>query len=154
MSLRLTDYETLEFEPNGEVLRIWLNRPESRNAHNQQMIKEVGDIFLALNAQTEFRVAVLGGRGKSFCAGADRKETSTAASNDVEARYRGQLGRRAVRAIEDCEVVTIARVHGTQLAEVVASLRLVISDWQRLTPLFMFLRWSWEFRYRGELLLG
>ena len=112
MSLRLTDYETLEIEPNGEFLRIWLNRPESRNAHNQQMIKEVGDIFLARNTQTEFRVAVLGGRGKSFCAGADRKEILTAPSNDVEARYRGQLGRRAVRAIEDCEVVTIARVHG------------------------------------------
>jgi enoyl-CoA hydratase/carnithine racemase len=112
MSFRSTDYETLEIEPTGELLRIWLNRPESRNAHNQQMIKEVGDIFLALNAQTEFRVAVLGGRGKSFCAGADRKEILTAPSNDVEARYRGQLGRRAVRAIEDCEVVTIARVHG------------------------------------------
>ena len=66
------DLQTIELEPYVEVLRIWLNRPESRNAHNLKMIQEVGDLFIALNSQTDFRVAVLGGRGKSFCAGADR----------------------------------------------------------------------------------
>ena len=106
------DLETIELDPDGEVLRIWFNRPESRNAHNQQMVQEVGDLFSALNSQSEFRVAVLGGRGKSFCAGADRKEKLSDPTNDLEARYLGQLGRRAARAIEDCEVVTIARVHG------------------------------------------
>jgi len=106
------DLHTLELEPDGEVLRIWFNRPESRNAHNQQMVQEVGDLFIALNSQSEFRVAVLGGRGKSFCAGADRKEVLSEPANDLEARYLGQLGRRAARAIEDCELVTIARVHG------------------------------------------
>ena len=104
--------ETLQLEPDGEVVRIWFNRPESRNAHNQQMVKEVGDLFTALNSQSEFRVAVLGGRGKSFCAGADRKEQVPDPTNDLVARYLGQLGRRAARAIEDCEVVTIGRIHG------------------------------------------
>ena len=104
--------ETLQLEPDGEIVRIWFNRPESRNAHNQQMVKEVGDLFTALNSQSEFRVAVLGGRGKSFCAGADRKEQVPDPTNDLEARYLGQLGRRAARAIEDCEVVTIGRIHG------------------------------------------
>ena len=68
------DLRTIDLVPDGEVLRIWLNRPEARNAHNQQMVQEVGDLFTALNAQSEFRIAVLGGKGKSFCAGADRKE--------------------------------------------------------------------------------
>ncbi|MYA81812.1 MAG: enoyl-CoA hydratase/isomerase family protein [Acidimicrobiales bacterium] len=112
LSFELPSLETMELEPDGETLRVWLNRPESRNAHNQLMIREVGDLFLALNGQTQYRVAVLGGRGKSFCAGADRKEGPTAAANDREARYINQLGRRAARAIEDCEAVTIARVHG------------------------------------------
>ena len=76
------------------------------------MVQEVGDLFIALNSQSEFRLAVLGGRGKSFCAGADRKEVLSEPANDLEARYLGQLGRRAARAIEDCELVTIARVHG------------------------------------------
>ena len=106
------DLRTIDLVPDGEVLRIWLNRPEARNAHNQQMVQEVGDLFTALNAQSEFRLAVLGGRGKSFCAGADRKEKLPKPVNDLEARYLGQLGRRAARAIEDCDVVTVARVHG------------------------------------------
>ena len=77
--------ETLQLEPDGEVVRIWFNRPESRNAHNQQMVEEVGDLFIALNSQSEFRVAVLGGKGKSFCAGADRKEQVSDPTNDLEA---------------------------------------------------------------------
>ncbi|MED5293726.1 MAG: enoyl-CoA hydratase/isomerase family protein, partial [Actinomycetota bacterium] len=47
-----------------------------------------------------------------FCAGADRKEQVSDPTNDLEARYLGQLGRRAARAIEDCEVVTVGRIHG------------------------------------------
>lgn len=112
LPFELPDLETVELEPDGETLRVWLNRPGFRNAHNQLMIREVGDLFSALNGQTEYRVTVLGGRGKSFCAGADRKEQAPAAMNDREARYISQLGRRAARAIEGCEAVTIARVQG------------------------------------------
>ena len=43
--------ETIELEPDGEVLRIWLNRPESRNAHNQKMVEEVGDLFIKLKTK-------------------------------------------------------------------------------------------------------
>ncbi len=102
----------IQLEPDGEVLRVWLNRPEARNAHDQAMIGEVADVFNAISAQTDFRVVVLGGRGKSFCAGADRKETHPSQPNDRAARYASQLGRRAMRAIEDCEAVTVARVQG------------------------------------------
>ncbi len=112
LQLEAMPLETIQLEPERETLRVWLNRPESRNAHNQVMVREVGDLFTALNGQTKYRVVVLGGRGKSFCAGADRKEQPEAATNDREARYVNQLGRRAARAVEDCEAVTVARVHG------------------------------------------
>ena len=112
MDITAHDFETLELEPDGEVLRVWLDRPEARNAHNQAMVREVGDLFLALNGVGEHRVVVLGGRGKSFCAGADRKERVEASSDARVARYENQLGRRAARAIEDCDMVTVARVHG------------------------------------------
>ncbi|WP_419842130.1 enoyl-CoA hydratase/isomerase family protein [Candidatus Poriferisodalis sp.] len=108
----LPELETIALVPERETLRVWLNRPQSRNAHNQLMVREVGDLFTALNGQIRYRVVVLGGRGPSFCAGADRKERLPPAANDREARYVNQLGRRAARAIEDCEAVTIARVHG------------------------------------------
>ncbi|HCB38000.1 MAG TPA: hypothetical protein DEP66_07390, partial [Acidimicrobiaceae bacterium] len=102
----------IELEPRGPVLAAWLNRPAVRNAHDQAMIRDVETLFSALSEQTAIRVVVLGGRGKSFCAGADRRERRAAASNERATRYASQLGRRATRAIEDCEAVTVARVHG------------------------------------------
>lgn len=106
------DFERIEIERDGPVLRAWLNRPEKRNAHDQQMIEEVGDLFLSLSTEFDVRVVVLGGRGPTFCAGADRRERVTPADNEREQRYRSQLGRRATRAIEECDVPTIARVQG------------------------------------------
>ena len=67
------EYRTLEIEREGEVLRVWLNRPHRRNAVDQTMLREVGDLFRSLESDFDTRVVVLGGRGKSFCSGADRK---------------------------------------------------------------------------------
>lgn len=106
------DLTRIQLDGDDEVLRVWLNRPQARNAHDQTMIAEVADVFTAVNSQTDYRVVVLGGRGKSFCAGADRKEQHPSAPNDRAARYASQLGRRAMRAIEDCEAITVARVQG------------------------------------------
>ncbi len=96
---------------------MWLARPERLNAINPLMLREVGDLFSSLENDYQTRVAVLGGRGRTFCAGADRKpplpdQELPAAKTDRERRWIAQLGRRACQAIEDCEVVTIARVHG------------------------------------------
>jgi enoyl-CoA hydratase/carnithine racemase len=106
------EYQRLEVERDGPVLKVWLNRPDKRNAHDQQMITEVGDFFLAAAADFEAKVIVFGGRGPTFCAGADRREQLPPAGSEREARYRNQLGRRATRAIEECPIPTIARVQG------------------------------------------
>lgn len=108
------DFETLELEREGPVLRVWLNRPEKLNAIDNTMLREIGDLFGSLETEWEARVVVLGGRGRSFCAGADRKAGAPAVepSTDRERRWISQLGRRANKAIEDCDALTIARVHG------------------------------------------
>lgn len=110
-------YDTIETERDGAILRVWLNRPERLNAINARMLREVGDLFASLETDFETRLVVLGGRGRSFCAGADRKapkpgETRVEPRSDRERRWLSQLGRRACRAIQECEVLTIARVHG------------------------------------------
>jgi enoyl-CoA hydratase/carnithine racemase len=112
--------ETLELERDGPLLRVWLDRPERRNAVDNRMLRELGDLFLSLETDFETRVVVLGGRGASFCSGADRKPAAPSAkaaagqgdTGERERRWLGQLGRRAARAIEQCDAVTIARVHG------------------------------------------
>lgn len=114
----MASYETLEVERDPsrpEVLRVWLNRPHRRNAVNPAMMSEVGDVFLGLQTDFVTKVVVLGGRGLSFCAGADRKRDDQPlppAANERETRWRAHLGRRAARAIEECEIPTIARVQG------------------------------------------
>lgn len=108
----LPRFETIETERQDEVLRVWLNRPQRRNAHDRTMIEEVGDLFQQLNRAFDVRVVVLGGRGPTFCAGADRREERRPISSERERRWVNQLGRRACAAIEACEAVTIARVQG------------------------------------------
>jgi enoyl-CoA hydratase/carnithine racemase len=110
-------YKSLEVDRDGPVLRVWLNRPERLNAISMTVLREIGDVFLELETDFETRVVVLGGRGRSFCAGADRKgpvagEVVPTPSNDRERRWLDQLGRRACQAIENCEAVTVAQVQG------------------------------------------
>ena len=63
--------QTLEIERVGAVARVWLNRPDVRNAFNETVIAELTATFAQLGADASLRVVVLGGRGKAFCAGAD-----------------------------------------------------------------------------------
>jgi enoyl-CoA hydratase/carnithine racemase len=112
-------YETLELEREGPVLRVWLNRPAKRNALNTTALEEIAACFAALQTEFEARVVVLGGRGESFCAGADRRDPpgtarmrASSGASERERRWASQLGRRACAAIQALEAVTIARVHG------------------------------------------
>ncbi|MFN7724031.1 MAG: enoyl-CoA hydratase-related protein, partial [Rubrivivax sp.] len=57
--------------PSPFVAEVWLNRPEVRNAFNEQVIAELTQAFSALGADPQLRAIVLGGHGKAFCAGAD-----------------------------------------------------------------------------------
>ncbi len=113
-------YKTLELEREDSILRVWLNRPDRLNAISVTMLDEIADLFASLETDFGVKVAILGGRGRSFCAGADRKPDSYSPASaeprsEREKRWRSQAGRRACQAIEDCEVVTVARVHGHAL---------------------------------------
>lgn len=112
-------WNTLSVAADGPILRVWLDRPAKRNALNGAALEEIAALFNGLATDFGTRVVVLGGRGPSFCAGADRTDppghARLAASSDAterERRYTAQLGLRAARALEDAEVVTIARLHG------------------------------------------
>ena len=67
-------FKTLALEKNGPIAHVWLDRPESRNALNTLALEEIAELFTALQRDFETRVVILGGRGASFCAGADRKD--------------------------------------------------------------------------------
>lgn len=56
---------------DGPVTTIMLNRPDRRNAVDGPMAGELLVAFECFEADDEQRVAVLGGVGGHFCAGAD-----------------------------------------------------------------------------------
>ncbi len=61
-------YETLD---SGKVVRIMLNRPDSRNAQNRGLLVELNEAFLRAEADDEVRVVILGGTGPMFSSGHD-----------------------------------------------------------------------------------
>jgi enoyl-CoA hydratase/carnithine racemase len=112
-------WTTLETERRGDVLYVWLARPECLNALNGTALEEVAALFTELQTAFDVRAVVLGGRGRSFCAGADRKDPPgseimrrASEATERERRWASQVGLRACRAIEDCEIPTVARIHG------------------------------------------
>jgi methylglutaconyl-CoA hydratase len=63
--------ERLELDIDGPVARVWLNRPDVRNAIDGLMISELRQVLFDLGTVEAVRVIVLAGRGQAFCAGAD-----------------------------------------------------------------------------------
>jgi enoyl-CoA hydratase/carnithine racemase len=108
-------FETLTIDRKPPLATVWLDRPQRRNALNATALEEIAAAFASLQTDFEVKVVVLAGRGISFCAGADRRDPPGAppeGAGSRERRFQSQLGLRAVRAIEDLEAITIARLHG------------------------------------------
>jgi len=65
---RYIKYETLD---DGEIARITLDRPRTRNAQNRGLLVELGDAFLCAEADDTVRVVILNGAGPLFSSGHD-----------------------------------------------------------------------------------
>jgi enoyl-CoA hydratase len=61
-------------EKEGPVLGVTLNRPEKRNAVNCEVMCRLYDAWVELDRDEALRVAILTGRGDTFCAGMDLAE--------------------------------------------------------------------------------
>jgi len=108
--------ETLRIERAGPVARVWLDRPDVRNALNGEVIVALGAAFAALAADAEagrVRAIVIGGRGKAFCAGADLAFMREAAAYSWE-QNRADAERLAAMlwSMYTCPVPVVARLHG------------------------------------------
>ena len=84
----------IEVEEKGAVDWVTLNRPDSLNAMNPEMIEALGSYFRGLADRQDRRIVVLRGKGKAFCAGLDLKNEAerdaSAAPPDIAAGLRVQ----------------------------------------------------------------
>ncbi len=83
---------TVAVESDGPVTFVAIDRPDRRNAVDRDTAQALYEAFRAFDADDSASVAVLYGRGGTFCAGADLKALSTGDGNSVTRDGLGSLG--------------------------------------------------------------
>jgi methylglutaconyl-CoA hydratase len=104
---------TLKISVAQHVGSITLNRPDVRNAFNDEVIAEITQAFTELGARDDVRCIVLAAEGVAFCAGADLNWMRRMAdySRDENLADAGKLA-EMLRVIYECPKPTVARVQG------------------------------------------
>ncbi|MET0785588.1 MAG: enoyl-CoA hydratase-related protein [Paenisporosarcina sp.] len=103
--------EGIRYEQNGNLAIITLNRPESMNAFNYEMLRELGQVAEAIRINPDIRVVIFTGAGeKAFSVGADLKERKTLTEQQVK-RNIYKIG-EVFSAIESLPQPTIAMMNG------------------------------------------
>ncbi|MDP3413952.1 MAG: enoyl-CoA hydratase/isomerase family protein [Polaromonas sp.] len=103
----------LELSFGGGVSTVTLNRPEVRNAFNDEVIAELTAVFIELGKREEVRCIVLAANGTAFCAGADLNWMKRMAdyTRDENVADAGALA-EMLRVVYACPKPTIAKVQG------------------------------------------
>lgn len=103
----------VQIETTSGIATVLINRPETHNAFDDALIVELTAALAAVAADTDSRIVILAGAGKSFSAGADLDWMRRMADNSDEENLAG--GRRLaslMRTLYELPKPTIARVHG------------------------------------------
>jgi methylglutaconyl-CoA hydratase len=107
----------LDISKRDGVARVTLNRPELRNAFDDELIRRLTAAFNDVSADRSVRVVILAGSGPAFCAGADLNWMKRMAGygydeNLADANALAQM----LATLDRLPKPTIARVHGPVFA--------------------------------------
>ena len=107
----------LELEIRNQCAILILNRPEIRNAFDDELIANLAKTLKRLDADENVRAVVLMGAGPAFCAGADlnwmkRMAGYTLKQNYADAKALADM----LKTLDRMSKPTIARVHGPAYA--------------------------------------
>lgn len=106
---------TLKISTAGPVVTVSLNRPEARNAFDEQLVAELA-AWAASPVPAGVRVAVLRGEGKVFSAGADLTWMSKMVTYSHEENVRDARAVSAMfLALDALPLPLVGRVHGAAL---------------------------------------
>jgi enoyl-CoA hydratase/carnithine racemase len=99
---------------SGAIATVTLNRPERLNALDLAMWQALGTAMERLAASDDGLRCILlrGAGGKAFAAGADLAEFATARATPADAERYGAIMNRALAAVRDCPLPTIALIEG------------------------------------------
>ena len=125
----LPPMSALRIDRDGDVLRVTLARPETRNAFDAALIAELSEAFVDVGKS---RAVVLAGEGPSFCAGADVEWMRSSVDLSYEENVADATAlRRLLEGIDGCPAPVVARVQGHALgggAGLVACADVVVAE--------------------------
>ncbi len=107
-------FNHLLFKTENNVAYITLNRPETMNAFNHQMMQEFIEVMNICKEDKSIRAIVITGAGKMFSAGGDIKWMKSAQDENWKDNF-GKLIyllHKAIRSIRNIEKPVIAAVNG------------------------------------------
>lgn len=105
--------EFINYEAEGAVAVLTINRPKALNALNSAVLDEINETLDAIDLDTVRALIITGAGEKSFVAGADIGEMSTLTKAEGEAF--GKKGNDVFRKIETLPIPVIAAVNGFAL---------------------------------------
>jgi enoyl-CoA hydratase len=109
------EFQTILYEVRGQIAVITFNRPESMNAINRQMARDLIEACRQAEEYSGIRVAIFTGAGeRAFSAGMDLKERAETAFSPIERRNQKltQTIHTQSRAIAAMTKPTIAAIRG------------------------------------------
>lgn len=107
------EYKYLVVKVEDSIAEVKINRPDVLNAVDDETILELELAMQTLNKDTNAKVIIITGEGKSFVSGSDI--ANLAKKDSIKAREYSQLGQRVLNYIENMEKPVIAAVNGFAL---------------------------------------
>ncbi len=104
-------YETLRVAREGAIATVSFNRPDSLNAIDAGIRRDILAAIREVNADDAARVAILTGEGRAFCAGADLTETGPGEPTNVTDLLENEY-KPALMAIRNARKPWISAVNG------------------------------------------
>jgi len=99
------------------IFSITLNRPEKRNALNDELINDLKDALRQADKNETLRAIVIRGAGKDFCSGADLSALQKISESDVLENWDdAQNLMELFSLIRKVKIPVVAAVHGHALA--------------------------------------
>ncbi len=110
-------YRTLKVQQDSRgVLSIHLNRPDLRNAFNEEVISELTQVFAQETVKKDVRIIVLRGEGPVFCAGGDLNWMKKAVNYSYEENLDDTLRLSSLFALmNECPKPVIGVIHGAAI---------------------------------------
>src|SRR5207302_9489550 len=109
------EFQTIIYEVKNQIAFVTFNRPESMNAVNRQMTRELVEACKQIEENNAIRIAIFTGAGeKAFSAGMDLKERAESGTSPIERRQQKLSAtiHTQTRAVAAITKPTIAAIRG------------------------------------------